>query len=44
MEERLENALIQFVEGYSKTAKTAEEVEALAAVARVLKEICIELP
>ena len=39
MEARLEKVLIEFVEGYAKTATTAAEVEALAAVAQVLVEL-----
>jgi len=39
MGERLEKTLIEFVEDYAKIATTAEEVEALSAVARVLVDL-----
>lgn len=37
--ERLADVLVSFVEGFAKTATTAAEVEALAAVARVAYEV-----
>lgn len=39
IEKRLENALIYVVEKWSKESATAAEVEALAAVAKVLADM-----
>lgn len=39
LQKRLENALIETVERWSKESTTAAEVEALAAVAKVLADM-----